>query len=108
MKSFKFLNNNTKKGEDLVEFLLEYNRRLDYHYVCHHGIFTRYHRHNQESNDLYNRTNNFIRCGQLTSVTEVRRYVYLSYMSFTQVDYEISTENAMMILDETYDFLTPR
>ena len=107
MKEFKFLTNN-KERESNIEFLLEYNRRLDYHYVCHYGIFTRYHQYAQASSDLFDRTNNFIRNGQLTNFVEVKRYVYLTYRAFTGEDYEISYMDASRVLDETYDFLLLR
>ena len=107
MREFKFLTNN-KERESNIEFLLEYNRRLDYHYVCHHRIFIRQHPHNRASYDLFNRTNNFIRNGQLTNFVEVKRYVYLTYRAITGVDYEISYMDASRVLDETYDFLLLR
>lgn len=109
MKPFKFLSNNQGMVNTItVEFLLEYNRRLDYHYVYYHRIFNRSHPHNQASCDLYDRTNQFIREGQLTTPTEVRRYVDLSYKDITGDDYGIGYRDSSSILDDTYDFLNGR
>ena len=108
MKDFKFLTNNKSEITSTVEFLLEYNRRLDYHYVYYHRIFNRSHPHNQASCDLYDRTNNFIRGGQLTTPRGVRRYVYLNYRAITGVNYEITIEEAGLMVNDTYNFLTRR
>ena len=109
MRPFKFLTNN--RGEvssNTIEFLREYNRRLDYHYVRYHGISDIRHIHCQSAWDLYNRSVGFISDGQITSPSEVRRYLYLSYRGITGVDYEISPMDARLILNETYDYLTRR
>lgn len=110
MKTFKFLTNDkdTTGSDTTVEFLLEYNRRLDYHYVNHHGIFNRFQQHANAANDLFNGTCQFIRNGQLTTPREVRRYVYLHYRAMTGVDYEITIEEAGSIVNDTYNFLTRR
>jgi hypothetical protein len=106
IKEFKFLTNKCSEITSTVEFLLEYNRRLDYHYVNHHRIFNRFQQHANAAYDLFNRTSQFIREGQLTTPREVRRYVYLNYRSITGEDYEISIVEAGVIVNDTYNFLT--
>ena len=109
MKDFKFLTNNKDTiGSDTIEFLLEYNRRLDYHYVYYHRIFNISHQHYLGANNIFSVTNRFIRNGQLTTPRGVRRYVYLNYRAITGEDYEISIEEAGLIVNDTYNFLTRR
>lgn len=109
MKDFKFLRNIPNvQFRAPMEFLLEYVRRLDYHYVQHHRIFGQHHPLMQMSEDLFNRTCRFIRERSLTSTTEVDRYVYFSYQTITDVDYEISNDERWAISNETYIFLNRR